>query len=198
MSFTAPAPIGQRFCGDSRRPASNETAEEASTMYERILVAIDGSPCSDRALEEATTLATAAKAHLRILHVVDLALPFTSWEMVCVDASHVINAVRDGAARMLREAASRARSVGLHVDTQLMEVGGGRISDRITAAASEFKADIIIVGSHGRSGLSRVIMGSVSDALVRTAPVPVLVVRRETTGAAHEKAEGAAHAAPVS
>jgi nucleotide-binding universal stress UspA family protein len=68
------------------------------------------------------------------------------------------------------------------VDTLLLETLGRRVADVIVREAKKWRADVIVLGTHGRSGLSRVVLGSDAELVVRESPVPVLLVRGRVTG----------------
>ena len=145
-------------------------------MYKRILVPIDGSATSDLGLHEALRLAQFHAARLRLLHVADTLIMSPSLEggRYVADAQQ---ALRKDGARIVEKAAALARERGLAVDAEMLETAGGRAADMIVEQARKWKADLIVIGTHGRRGLSRLFMGSDAEQVVRTAPVPVLTVR---------------------
>ncbi len=136
---------------------------------DRLLVPVDFSPAGAEALAYARALATRAGAELELLHVVDAA---------AVDGvlGPADPAVWSGALQ-----AARRRVDGLRRPDELATVLEGRPADVIADHALARRSDLIVVGSHGRSGLERLLIGSVAEQVVRTAPCPVLVVRRGTT-----------------
>ena len=74
------------------------------------------------------------------------------------------------------------RKHGLSVDSVMFEIVGGHAADIIVAQAKKWRADIIVIGTHGRRGLRRLVMGSDAEEVVRTSPVPVLLVRPKRSG----------------
>lgn len=148
-------------------------------MYSRILVPIDGSGCSLKGLAEALKLAGAHKARIKLLNVVnelirEPALAPAEYQQ------HLIASMREAGKATLAEAQAMARREGVDVEVQLVETIGGRASDCIVEAATQWHADLIVMGTHGRRGMSRLAMGSDAESVVRSTPVPVLLVRERT------------------
>lgn len=146
-------------------------------MYQRILIAVDGSDPSNHALREAIALAQNLHAALRIVHVVDEVT--LNWEGEYADMSEILKSFRDSGQRILEKAQNIAREAGMEHEAKLLEIQtfGHRISDLIVEEAKDWPADLIVVGTHGRRGLHDVLLGSVSDGVARRASVPVLLVR---------------------
>lgn len=146
-------------------------------MYQRILIAVDGSDLSNRALLEAIALAQSQRAALRIVHVADEIT--LNWEGEYADMSDILESFRESGRRVVEKAQSLAREAGMEAEAKLLEIQtfGQRISDMIVAEAQAWPADLIVVGAHGRRGLHEVLLGSVADGVVRRASVPVLLVR---------------------
>jgi nucleotide-binding universal stress UspA family protein len=147
-------------------------------MYQRILVPIDGSATSERALQEAIKLA-AGKAQLRLVYVVEEAYPLDAEGYAYIDYSALQEAVRKTGERTLAQAAVKVQRSGITVETTLLDVPGERVASVIDNEALNWKADLIVIGTHGRSGLSRLLLGSVAEDVVRGASIPVLLVRAE-------------------
>jgi len=143
-------------------------------MYQKILVAVDGSATSLRGLDEAVRLAKAMSGRLRLVHVVDELIvadpPAAAFELI----SQVL---REAGTKVLAEAASRAKRADVPCEHKLIETLGVRAADEIVREAQEWAADLIVVGTHGRRGLKRLAMGSDAEMVLRRAPVPVLMVR---------------------
>ena len=145
-------------------------------MYKRILVPIDGSDTARRGLKEAIALATQLRATLRLLHV-------TSDFPVMLEMSSTLNfdQYREGLHQYGREqldnAKTLAQGLGLEVETQLRDLKGGRVADAIVDEARSAACDLIVIGTHGRRGLNRALLGSDAESVLRASPVPVLLVR---------------------
>ena len=150
-------------------------------MYDRILVPVDGSSTSSRGLDEAIELAKLTGASLRLVHVVDPLGFTTGFETYTGD---LIGLLREGGAKILEDARARVAARGIAVTTFLCETFGTRVCDLVVEQAREWKADLIVIGSHGRRGMSRLFLGSDAELVVRLAPVPVLLVRAAAESAA--------------
>ena len=147
-------------------------------MYQRILVPIDGSETAGRALDEAVKLAD-GKAQLRLVHVVEEIYPLDAEGYAFVDYAALQEAARASGKRLLAKAQESAQRAGATVETVLLEAQGERVAGMIDREAGKWPADLIVIGSHGRSGFSRMLFGSVAEGVVRGASVPVLLVRGE-------------------
>lgn len=151
-------------------------------MYEKILVPVDGSAASQGGLAEALRLARLTGARLRLVHVID-----QSVAAVAADGAPrletLLDAMREAGRRLLGEAAHAAHAAGIEADTQLFENLRGRIADAIVEQAAAWPADLVVMGTHGRRGFSHFLLGSDAEAVVRTSPVPVLLVRERARSA---------------
>ncbi len=146
------------------------------SAYKRILVAVDGSPASTKGLREAMRLAKAERARLFILHVVDEFYAFAIPEATA-PAVDLVPLLREGGRRILAKAEALARKQGLKPKTALRETVGGPAAYHILREAKKQRADLIVLGTHGRRGVRRLVLGSDAEQVVRTAAVPVLLVR---------------------
>jgi len=146
-------------------------------MFKRILTPIDGSETSRRGLRAAIGLAKAQRARLAILHVVDAMPVFASLEGVSAYDPGILEALRDAGKKVLAGAAAEARKRGVKAKTVLADNLAGRVADVIVRQAKKSRADLIVIGTHGRRGLTRMVMGSDAELVVRSAPAPVLLVR---------------------
>jgi nucleotide-binding universal stress UspA family protein len=148
------------------------------SAYRKILVAVDGSAASNKGLREAIRLARAERARLFILHVVDEFQAFASLDgMVVAPGVDLVPALREGGKRVLARAKSLAEKNKLPVKTVLREMIGGPAATPIVREARKLGADLIVLGTHGRRGVRRLVLGSDAEQVVRTASVPVLLVR---------------------
>ncbi len=145
-------------------------------MYERILVPVDGSETSKRGLLEACKLAKEKGGRLRCLHVVDEHF-LTSNYFGIVYPQDLFDALKANGRQILEEASKQAGNEGVAVESILRESGGARISETILREARAWSADLIVMGTHGRRGLSHLALGSDAELVVRESPVPVLLVR---------------------
>lgn len=138
-------------------------------MYERILLPTDGSDASERAIEEAVGLAVRLDAGLTALSVAD-----TAGFQSPGPTGSVVDELEADAREAVELAADRAREAGVERVETAVEHGDPAEQIRETAAADD--ADLIVMGTHGRSGIERRLLGSVAETTVRGADVPVLTV----------------------
>jgi nucleotide-binding universal stress UspA family protein len=147
-------------------------------MFRKILVPIDGSRTSARGLEEAIKLAKGQKATLVILHVVDESVATYGTDIVPVYINEILESLRKGGKTILAKASAKARARGVKLKAVLVEKFDGPVADIIVAQAKKQHADLIAIGTHGRRGVTRLVMGSDAEGVVRRSPVPVLLVRK--------------------
>jgi len=145
-------------------------------MYKRILVPIDGSETSLLGLQHAIRLAKDQKAKLRLLHVVHDYL-IAEGRHSMVTSSYLLKELRERGQTILKEAASMAHRKHVEAETQVVETLMGPVGASIVKCAEAWPADLIVLGTHGRRGIRRLVMGSDAEYVVRTAPAPVLLVR---------------------
>ncbi|NHN40323.1 universal stress protein [Halorubellus sp. JP-L1] len=141
-------------------------------MYDHILVPTDGSPGVERAVEHAVDLAAAHDATLHALYVVNTAsyssMPMeTSWE-------HIRDMLGEEGERALERVQELADPAGVDVETVVVD---GSPSREIVHYAEDGGIDLIVMGTHGRGGIDRLLLGSVAERVVRASKVPVLTVR---------------------
>lgn len=149
-------------------------------MYKRILVPVDGSRASIAGLREAIRLAKSKRAQMRLIHVVQVLLP--PGIDAGLHAEKVFESMRGAGRRVLSSAETLVRTQGLKADSVLAEMTGGLLTAAIVAEASRWRADLIVIGTHGRRGMKRLVMGSNAEEIVRIAPAPVLLVRSRPSG----------------
>lgn len=145
-------------------------------MYKAILVPTDGSDTANRGLEEAIRLAKAVGARIRIVHVAN-ELPAVPADLPGFDFKSIGENLRRNGETLLAQARDRARAEGVEADTRLLEVWGGQAGEQVVQLATEWPADLIVCGTHGRRGIRRIVMGSDAEYIVRRSLVPVLLVR---------------------
>ncbi len=145
-------------------------------MYQRILVPVDGSATSDAGLAEAIKLGTLTGAALRLVHVVDL-MPYAGFDLSAAYTGDLMPLLRAGGKATLAAAGAKVQAAGLNFDTQLLETFLERASESILTEAKIWNADLIVIGTHGRRGIDRLVMGSDAEQVLRQASAPVLLVR---------------------
>ena len=146
-------------------------------MYQRILVPIDGSATSNRGLDEAVKLARLTGASLRLLHVVDAMMFATGFETYTAYAADVVPRMKAIGEQILEQARSQVAASGVKVDCVLFDSLAARVSDTVNEQARAWAADLIVIGTHGRRGVGRFLLGSDAEQILRAASVPVLLVR---------------------
>jgi len=144
--------------------------------YRRILVPVDGSATSLRGLSEAVALAKRERSRIFLVHVLDEFFVLAAPE-AAVYSESVIEDLQRGARRVLEKAEARVRAAGLQVSSVMPETVGGRAGDEIVRQAKKLKADLIVIGTHGLSGLKHLLLGSIAERVVQKAPCPVLTVK---------------------
>jgi nucleotide-binding universal stress UspA family protein len=145
-------------------------------MYDRILVPIDGSPPSQRGLEEAVALGKQLGSRLVLLHIVDN-FPMLL-EMAPAPAyEQTLMLMRERGEDVLAKARSAVVAAGLEVDTQLHDIQQETVADAILNQVRQSGCQLIVMGTHGRRGMKRLAMGSDAELVLRASPVPVLMVR---------------------
>jgi len=146
-------------------------------MYSRILVAVDGSPHSTHALKHATDLAKGLSASLRIIHVVDIGL-LPSEPELSIDFDALYEARYAVAEKTLAAARDSVQESGIVVETQLLDtvMPTRHVAAAIAEAAASWPADLLVLGTHGRRGMERWLLGSVAEGVTRRSTVPVLLV----------------------
>jgi len=146
-------------------------------MFKRILVAVDGSTTAELALQEAIKLAKDLNAELRLVHIVDVININLGADFPYPPG--ISEAIAKTGQEILNKAGMVARYDEVPVETQLIEMDslGQRIPEVIAADAEAWPADLIVIGTHGRRGLSHLFLGSVAEGVVRAATKPVLLIR---------------------
>lgn len=138
-----------------------------------ILVAVDFSEPSHRAVDAAVELAKATGAKLTIFHAFELPMPAVTPYEVAIPAAY-LDESRKAAATQLASAVGRAQEAGVEAESRL---GEGPAAHCIAEAAEEISADLVVVGTHGHTGLKHFVLGSVAERTLRHSPCSVLTVK---------------------
>jgi nucleotide-binding universal stress UspA family protein len=141
-------------------------------MFKRIVVALDGSACADHAFELALQLAKLEGCALAVCSAAYTSVLYGSPQLI----QRAYADIHREARRIVEEASLKAKTAGVDVKGAILE---GEPVRQIVSYAKKIKADAIVIGTHGRSGLKRLFMGSVAEGVLRSAPMPVLTVRAE-------------------
>ena len=145
-------------------------------MYERVLVPVDGSDASHAGLSEALALAAEHQSRLRLVHVVDDLITMPMYEGA-IFAGELIEQLRKQGRKLLDECLALCKKKGIAAEAVLLERVGGQAAVLVIEQALEWPAELIVMGTHGRKGLKRIVLGSDAEYVVRHATVPVLLVR---------------------
>jgi nucleotide-binding universal stress UspA family protein len=167
-----------------------------SDMWTRILLPHDLSDCAARALDVAAELARAPGASLVLVHVSAMP-PGLPPDTLVTATGHgafirVDDLATDGAHRELEAVAARLRGRGLDVTTLALAAHDDDVAAAILRVAAEQHADVVVMGTHGRSGLARFLTGSVAEEVMRTASIPLVTVRTPVMDAAPTPEEATA------
>lgn len=147
-------------------------------MIHKILVPIDGSSTSMRGLAEAVALVKQLNGTLRLLHTVD-GLLITDVPLGAEYYDKWVEEVRERGKKLIRDAQVFCRKRDVEAEEILIETLGRRASDVIIEQAKVWPADLIVMGTHGRRGVRRLVMGSDAEIVLRSSAVPVLLVREQ-------------------
>jgi nucleotide-binding universal stress UspA family protein len=142
-------------------------------MYKRILCPIDGSETSNAGLIEAIHLAQHQHGSIYLLYVLDT-LPLQSAGYMI---GEVYDQLRAAGEDLLKSAKSKVAAAGIDVETTLIDSNTQRIAEAIVDKSSEWLADVIVMGTHGRRGVSHLFLGSDAEVVVGMSTVPVLLVK---------------------
>ena len=154
-------------------------------MFSNILVAIDQSDCAAQALDVALELARAQSAALTIVNVVDTAkAALASADPYGGTAVPWMEAMTEDGEALLAAARAKATSRGVPARTSLLR---GNTTAKIVETANDLHCDLIVLGSHGRSGFARMMIGSVAEGVMREASAPALVVHARVPASSHAR-----------
>ncbi|HSH95601.1 MAG TPA: universal stress protein [Roseimicrobium sp.] len=150
----------------------NSPSPATSIQIRRLLVPVDFSDCSLKALDYATAFARQSGASITLLYVVQVY--YAGGEFASIDMESVQSSLREVAVRELAKITSSPAFTGLTLQTLIRT---GPAASEIVTTAREQNTDLIIISTHGHSGLKHILLGSVAENVVRHAPCPVLTVR---------------------
>jgi nucleotide-binding universal stress UspA family protein len=158
-------------------------------MFKRILIPIDGSKSSQQALKKGIAFAAEQGAAVRLLHVHEVSVLSEMYAAQTASAGSSLAPnvkglekfeadLRKRSETLLEQATGMAAKAGIpKVDGKVVNAGMRKAAKLIVDDATKWKADLIVMGTHGRSGFDHMVFGSVAEGVMRTAPVPVLLVR---------------------
>lgn len=150
-------------------------------MYRRILVAVDGSAASNKALTAALEMASysGGRSVIKLIHVLDEMAYFAGLDPYAGQSNSVISVMRDAGTKILTDGLAICQSAGVQADTVLVDRLGARLAETVAEQAKQWPASLVVVGTHGRKGIGRVLMGSGAEHIIRLSTCPVLVIRSD-------------------
>lgn len=143
--------------------------------FEHILVPVDGSDTAYAAVHKAVELAKAFNSKITVVQVLTLDPYIAAEYITAAQTNDLIERARQSILRTLNDAQTKFAAEGVQVDTQVLE--GQVVHAEIVRAAENLKSDLIVIGSHGRTGIKKLFLGSVAQSILGESSVPVLVVR---------------------
>lgn len=146
-------------------------------LYKRIIIAVDGSVTSDLALKEAIQLAKILCSQLYIIHVVqEFPVLGVEWG---IDLERFQEIIKNNGQKILDNATETVKKEAILAETHLIEIHNAidRVSEKILEATRLWKADLLVMGTHGRRGFNRLILGSVAEETIRISEIPILLIR---------------------
>lgn len=146
-------------------------------MYEKILVPVDGSETSNKALDEAVRVAKLSGGQIRLLHVVGPLVHVSGYDLPLTYMNEMQEALMKAGEEVITEAKERLAESGLNLESKVVESTVTRVSEVIVDHAQSWGANLIVLGTHGRRGVKRMVLGSDAEQVVRMSPVPILLVR---------------------
>lgn len=144
-------------------------------MYKKILVPTDGSDCARAGLDHAVKLARSCGAAIHVVTVIDLSTSGAEWS-VATAWQALIESAREHSQGVVNDAMGLAQDAAVTTSSEIIELPAGRVADAIVNAATERGCDIIVMGSHGRRGVKRMLLGSDAELVLRMSRMPVLIV----------------------
>lgn len=147
-------------------------------MYKKIFVPVDDSYASLRALKEACGLAKQGGGALYLVHVVDLA-QFSWGGTGYLQSGEIHDASKEVGSKVLAKAKEVVESFGeIPHEMRVMETAGEKVANLIAKTVKEESCDLVVMGTHGFSGVMHLLMGSVAEGVLRQVDVPVMLIRR--------------------
>jgi universal stress protein A len=180
-------PIPSSVAAGESNDRSQVPTDENELAYDKILVPIDFSEHSKRTVSYATKTASRHNSTIYLLHVFQIpdyvVTPYARRKQNCAEVQSQVDAAEQEARENLDAFAEELSSKGIKVQPYLRV---GYPFDEIVLMATHFDVDLIIIGSHGRGAISRLLVGSTAERVVEHAPCPVLVVKGPRVGAKSE------------
>ncbi|WP_180033436.1 universal stress protein [Acinetobacter sp. YH12233] len=144
--------------------------------FEHILVPVDGSETSYAAVDKAVEIAKAFNSKVTVVQVLALDPYIAAEYITAAQTNDLVERARTAILKTLDEAKAKFAAAGIDAETQLLE--GQVIYSEIVKAAESLNTDLIVIGSHGRTGFKKLFLGSVAQSILGQATVPVMVIRK--------------------
>lgn len=144
--------------------------------FEHILVPVDGSETSYAAVDKAVEIAKAFNSKVTVVQVLALDPYIAAEYITAAQTNDLVERARTAILKTLEEAKAKFAAAGIDAETQLLE--GQVIYSEIVKAAESLNTDLIVIGSHGRTGFKKLFLGSVAQSILGQANVPVMVIRK--------------------
>lgn len=144
--------------------------------FEHILVPVDGSETSYAAVDKAVEIAKAFNSKVTVVQVLALDPYIAAEYITAAQTNDLVERARTAILKTLDEAKAKFAAAGIDAETQLLE--GQVIYSEIIKAAESLNTDLIVIGSHGRTGFKKLFLGSVAQSILGQANVPVMVIRK--------------------
>lgn len=161
-----------------RCPTEDVPSVNQEARFGRVLLPIDGSPCSDHAIEKGLALVKVLGAQVTFLYVLEVPLSIYSMPESMVYEPQLREDLKAAAQLALDKARDRATELGIEATTELVDEPGARATEAILEREGAF--NLSVMGSHGRRGVNRALLGSVTEGVIRQSTTPHLVVRCPT------------------
>ncbi|AUX90085.1 universal stress protein [Acinetobacter sp. ACNIH1] len=144
--------------------------------FEHILVPVDGSETSYAAVDKAVEIAKAFNSKVTVVQVLALDPYIAAEYITAAQTNDLVERARTAILKTLDEAKAKFAAAGIYAETQLLE--GQVIYSEIVKAAESLNTDLIVIGSHGRTGFKKLFLGSVAQSILGQANVPVMVIHK--------------------
>lgn len=146
-------------------------------MYTKVFVPVDDSQASLLALQEACKIAKQFGAIVHVVHVVDLA-QFSWGGTGYMQSAEVHNASKEAGEKVLAKAKEVTSEYGVSVEFSILESAGDKIATLLATEVKASKSDLVVMGTHGWTGVMHMLMGSVAEGVLRQVNVPLMLVRK--------------------
>ena len=157
------------------------------SLYQRIIAPVDDSLAAQYGLRAAIALAKDQDAKLKLFTIVDeTSSGYSGGELGWVEPEGLDKQLRSEARHLLDEAVALAEAAGITPEHELIEAPSGHVARAIHQASSQWQADLLVIGTHGRHGMAHMLFGSTTGEIVRSPELPILVVPAKHVGGSEQ------------